>query len=457
MTTVTGVGSGRGRRLGPPLGVFALLLIPAIFATYLWMRPDAPPTRQGAAANQAVPSGGGRGQAAPQPGARLGPGSALPPRQPPSFDWRRVIEPLVTIAVVSAVLIALFLLVRGPERDEAVTSSLPPGPLPPQPRRSPPAPLPPHARRDPLPPPPSRQPPPLSRQPPVPRPPVLPPRPLPPDAVDRQVPPVVSPSLFANEGMWKVMAASVVGTSHAKTAKPCQDAAYCRILSGNLLVAAVADGAGSARYSDEGAQIAVKRAVDSVAEALQRTAGNGDRRPDPSDEQWPHMLQAAMQVALGHIELSAALRGAPARELATTLLLFVGLPQALIAAQVGDGAIVVRDPGGRLHAVTTPQGGEYANTTTFLVSPNALKTVQHKVWRGPYTNVAAFTDGLQRLALTMPAGEPHGPFFAPLFEFVEGAQDGRAAIDEIDAFLRSGKVVERADDDLTLMLARMTS
>lgn len=264
------------------------------------------------------------------------------------------------------------------------------------------------------------------------------------------------PALFVDDGAWKVVAVSVAGTSHARTAQPCQDAAYCRVLSRTVLIGAVADGAGSARFSDEGAQIAVKKAVDTLAEAIERATGSHPRTPHLTGDEWHHVLRTAMYVALANIELRAAMRAAPSRDLATTLLLFVAMPQHLVAAQIGDGAIVVRDATGQLRAITTPLSGEYANTTTFLVSPDAFKALQYQVWNGPYNGVAAFTDGLQRLALTMPQGAPHAPFFTPLFDFAERARDARTAIEEIDAFLRSGKVTERADDDLTLLVARVT-
>ena len=86
------------------------------------------------------------------------------------------------------------------------------------------------------------------------------------------------------------------------------------------------------------------------------------------------------------------------------------------------------------------------------MSPDAFEVVQTRAWRGPYRGVAAFTDGLQRLALDMPKGAPHGPFFAPLFEFAEGVTSGEKAIGELSEFLKSSKVVDRADDDLTLLL-----
>ena len=54
---------------------------------------------------------------------------------------------------------------------------------------------------------------------------------------------------------WQATAASVRGTSHEKTGQPCQDAHRWEILPGAILVAAVADGAGSASLGDMGAQV----------------------------------------------------------------------------------------------------------------------------------------------------------------------------------------------------------
>jgi hypothetical protein len=261
----------------------------------------------------------------------------------------------------------------------------------------------------------------------------------------------VSPSLFVKEGVWKAVAASVAGTSHARTKQPCQDASYCRVVSGNTLIGAVADGAGSARLGGEGAQVAARTAVEAIAAGL---AGL-DRSATP--EQWHRVLRGAIGMARVQVEISSALLGALPRELACTLLLFIARPGLVVASQIGDGAVVVRDAGGKFHALTTPQNGEYANTTTFLVSPDALKTVQQQAWEKAFTGLAAFTDGLQRLALVMPVGSPHVKFFAPLFGFAENASDAETATRALDEVLRSRKVAERADDDLTILLARLAS
>jgi len=274
---------------------------------------------------------------------------------------------------------------------------------------------------------------------------------------DDLVPPPLAPGVpstqpvFVRGGTWKVVSASVRGSSHLKTDTPCQDASACEVLENDVLVAAVADGAGSAACGDRGAQVAARLAVATLAaHAWQMTRSN-------SDEQWSRLLLAAMDVARGHVEMTAAAGNRPSRQFATTLILFAAMPDLIVAAQIGDGAVVFRDSQGIMQPLTRPQSGEYVNTTTFLVSPGAFKSVQQKVWRGSHRGIAAFTDGLQMLALTMPQARPHAPFFHPLFEFMEAEASGEQVTTELTGFLSSDKIAQRTDDDLTLMLATVTS
>ena len=242
---------------------------------------------------------------------------------------------------------------------------------------------------------------------------------------------------------------SVRGTSHQKTGQPCQDASYYKIVKKNILVGAVADGAGSAPHGDEGAKVAATEAVDTLAKhACKLTVKD--------DEQWKRLLLSAMNVARENVEASAAGLNKPTRQLATTLILFVAMPDFIAAAQIGDGAIVVQDRDGSIQSLTSPQSGEYINTTTFLVSPEASKSVQYNTWHRGYKSIAALTDGLQMLALTIPGGAPHPQFFAPLFAFRESAPDEKSADEELRSFLQSDKIISRADDDLTLLLATIT-
>src|SRR5919108_217744 len=69
---------------------------------------------------------------------------------------------------------------------------------------------------------------------------------------------------FSDIGCWRVVAASAPGTSHEKLGQPCQDAHHWATFPESVLVAAVADGAGSAELGHVGATIAARTAVETI-------------------------------------------------------------------------------------------------------------------------------------------------------------------------------------------------
>ena len=250
---------------------------------------------------------------------------------------------------------------------------------------------------------------------------------------------------------WRIVAASVRGAGHEKTGQPCQDAVCHQIGPGGWLVAAVADGAGTARLGDAGAQAAVRAAVDATIRRW--PAADFDREAGISDDDlWRRSLVAAVEEARSAVEIEAARCDAEVRDLASTLIVLVAGPSIVAAAQIGDGAAVVADATGELTALTKPDAGEYLNETVFLVTPGAATRLQTIVWHGVAAHLAAFSDGLQLLALKMPAGTPHAPFFGPLFQFAAQAGETASAEAELERFLQSANVRGRTDDDVTLLL-----
>jgi hypothetical protein len=247
------------------------------------------------------------------------------------------------------------------------------------------------------------------------------------------------------ESGWRVIGASVQGSSHLKSGQPCQDAHQWVITPDGVLLIAVADGAGSAEFGALGAQSAASFAVGFLTSALVNFVS--------SDESaWQRLLTSTVAATRGEIERIAQERNHSFRELASTLILVTATDDALTALQIGDGAIVIREAGdGELTMLTRPQNGEYINETTFLISADYLENAQIVFRRGRVAGLALLTDGLQMLALTLPGCEPHAPFFEPLFRFAESA--GNDAGEQLTAFLRSPRIAERADDDLTLVMA----
>ncbi|PHJ60476.1 serine/threonine protein phosphatase [Nostoc linckia z18] len=246
---------------------------------------------------------------------------------------------------------------------------------------------------------------------------------------------------------WRIVAASVCGTSHLRNKQLCQDAHHWQILADNILVAAAADGAGSASLGKVGAMLAVETAIENLSsKGLTRSSLTNDANVRS-------LLNDAILAAKKAVEQEAVACEKQLADLATTLIIMVATPEVVAVAQIGDGLAVAKDRMGNLLAVTMPDSGEYINETTFLTSPTALDTAQMRLWRTDIVNVGIITDGLQMLALNMVVGEPHKPFFFPLFEFVANAEDKTAAKEQLVKFLRSERIAQRTDDDLTLIIA----
>ncbi len=248
--------------------------------------------------------------------------------------------------------------------------------------------------------------------------------------------------MTSTSASWKVVSSSVIGTSHARTGLPCQDAHKWLNLPDGTLLLAVADGAGSAGRADQGSQIAVKNALEFMEWNLSQNI------PD-DDAAWELLLRDALQDS--RLALEKNCQEEELHQLATTLLLVVATEQTLATAQIGDGAIVLRKHCGDLCVLTPKSDSEYINETHFLTGPAFQQNVHCTVQpSGDIDAIAAFTDGVQYLAIQFPLNQAHPGFFNPLFAFAAGED---AASSELEAFLSSAKVSERTDDDKTLVLA----
>jgi len=72
--------------------------------------------------------------------------------------------------------------------------------------------------------------------------------------------------------MWRTLCQSVVGSFHIQAGLPCQDYGAYQVLGQDVLIGAVADGAGSAKHSDLGAKITVKAALQFLEDKLKKNS-----------------------------------------------------------------------------------------------------------------------------------------------------------------------------------------
>lgn len=247
--------------------------------------------------------------------------------------------------------------------------------------------------------------------------------------------------------MWRILADSVAGSSHAARAAPCQDAHVVERVeaaSGSILVVVVADGAGSAQFGEIGAAMTCQTLRARARSALVAGTTVGQLTRD--------VLAGWLLAAKSEIVREADSRGVRPRELACTAILAVVGESAAAFAQVGDGAVVVPDKHGYA-PVFWPAPAEYANATDFLTDGGVEDRIVCEVATGRIDEVAVFSDGLQRLALDFSTRRGHAKFFAPLLAALRDQPVTEQLAGSFRAFLDSAQVNARTDDDKTLVLA----
>lgn len=254
-------------------------------------------------------------------------------------------------------------------------------------------------------------------------------------------------------GAWRYARASVTGTSHDRSGRPCQDTGVCTVFDrpgvGHVLVAAVSDGAGSAAHSDLGSAFACWHFVDWIERLYRLGCSAADLSADRA-RTW----LAAFQRAIA--DRAAVLDLAP-RDFACTFLGAVVESEIAVFFQIGDGVIVLSDDlesDSYVHFVW-PETGEYANTTFFATGSDAAHHLRFDKIARPVDEVALLTDGLQGLALRYESRLANAPFFRPFFAAVRGEPAGESAglSRSLAAFLGSPRVNDRTDDDKTLVIA----
>lgn len=251
---------------------------------------------------------------------------------------------------------------------------------------------------------------------------------------------------------WRIVSASVTGTAHRTAGAACQDSCWAQVDSApgrpDTLSLFVADGAGSAAYGGEGAELAIQAAADFLAAKI----------ACPEFALDDTLAVDCVSAVRAHLNAYASSRGHGVRDYACTFLGVLCSSQATLLMQIGDGAIVI-DIGNGLEVPVAPMTGEYANMTRFVTDEDALEHLAHRFFTKPATRIAACTDGLQRLALNLFANTPHEPFFTPFFAALAKATPEQA--DSLHAaladFLDTAPVNERTDDDKTLALAVSTA
>jgi hypothetical protein len=243
--------------------------------------------------------------------------------------------------------------------------------------------------------------------------------------------------------MWRTTGASVTGTSHYSNQVPCQDSFSYKCLENRLLVA-VSDGAGSAKFSDQGS----KYIVDRLTELASQHENWGDFSA------FENFTIDALDKIRSELVEKAKKEQCRLTDFAATVLFSFILPEVFFSFQIGDGAIVFQtEHESSVELAITPKSGCYVNDTVFLTSNDWENHLQFHHSTSKVNALVMLTDGLQHLAIKQsPYIHAFKPFFSPFFEFMKNQSDEDVRLMALTDFLNSDRVCEKTNDDKTLFL-----
>lgn len=248
---------------------------------------------------------------------------------------------------------------------------------------------------------------------------------------------------------WKYAFASVIGTSHIASNTKKQDS--CKVEEHIIndvayLFSAVADGAGSAKYSDVSSGYICKLFTRKAKSWLSKNKISELTRDVISS--WFILFQQVITraVKLYHLEST--------REFATTLLFAILSEKGNIFIQIGDG-IMAKGNSLDINCIFLPQNGEYINTTFFATDKNITERFMFEYNTDNIKRLILHTDGIELISFNFANMKPHVKFFNPIFDQLESS-DGFGLNNEtsefISGFLNCERVNQKTDDDKTLVI-----
>lgn len=161
--------------------------------------------------------------------------------------------------------------------------------------------------------------------------------------------------------MWKTMMCAVQGRGHEREGIPCQDKT-CAYEESGVHVAALADGAGSAKLSQEGAAAVTADICRDIAEHFDDYFAQDDGVA--VKKQLLFNITDCLEKKAEELECEI-------KDLASTLLAAAVKEDRFFLLHIGDGVIGYLKEN-TLKIASQPENGEFVNTTVFTTSKEAL-------------------------------------------------------------------------------------
>ena len=255
-----------------------------------------------------------------------------------------------------------------------------------------------------------------------------------------------------NQGTWRIAHASATGLAHINQNTECQDRFACRSVKtpaeGEVLIAVVADGAGSTTDGQIGAAVACEIFMEEVADFLSAKDASVKSLTHDFGRRWISYFQQKIgQIALANKK--------ELRDYASTLVGAVIGAECAAFYQIGDGGIVfsVSGEARSYRFAIAPVESEYVNVTDFVTDETAAERLRFELVKENVEDLILFSDGIYAVAVDYQAGQPHEPFLMPMIAPLRNGAALNGLNEKLENFLASPKINEKTDDDKTIILA----
>jgi len=254
-----------------------------------------------------------------------------------------------------------------------------------------------------------------------------------------------------SNGKWRYAQASVIGLAHLNQQTECQDRLVCRTIEtaeGEILIAAVADGAGSTTSGQRGAEIACEFFVNQVSGFLHSGNASVSSLNEEFGKRWIEFFQA-------QIADIARQETKEMRDYASTFVGAIVGGSGAAFYQVGDGGAVFSASGKTTsyQFAVEPNESEYVNMTEFLTDETAAKSLRFRFVEEAIEDLILFSDGIFAVAVDYQTSQPHEPFLMPMIAPLRRGNANDGLNEKLEKFLASPKLNEKTDDDKTIILA----
>lgn len=242
--------------------------------------------------------------------------------------------------------------------------------------------------------------------------------------------------------MWSVFSASTIGKRNLQQGVAGQDASHC-VVTHDVLVAVVCDGAGSVAEGRTGSQFVARTLAEQLSITLQAEGSA--------------CLEATIQSAIESVRTRladlASLRQLALHDFSCTLLGCVATRRGGCFFHIGDGFAIQQDAAGG-SVLSRPENGEYADETYFVTDENWRDHLRLTALPAPEPGcvIGLMSDGTAPFAVNRTRDGFFRPFIDPIAAFLREATapNGNAALRTL---LESPRACEISHDDKTLLLA----